>query len=288
MKIKRAFITFISFSASSYALSTGEVGVGTADLDGYSSPSNASGSALIDGLNVTSSTTSLVIDLEWTLSANVTEITSSELQSISSGKAITYSTIGIEYPGAASLASNSTSAWSICALIIENLYRNATVAGQDDDGTCKATLGNDCIFALQDAVLDVTRSGNTCTSLSTIPAACNGSISTNSLSAITVDPTNSTTFYTISTEHDTKNTTSYETAVTDVHPIVLSFRTKNDTGSGTSGAITAQAAVGCVRASNASAGSETVTEVPGKNAAIRVTMSYITVLVGLSGVLALW
>lgn len=178
MKTTHALLSLTSLSATAYASIDSTMGLGTpsdSSLAGLSSSPNASGTATTNGLNLSISTTSSVTNTDWHLQNNVTELTNSDVSSISSGQAVTYSQLGISYTGVASLPANGTT-WNVCALIIHDLYTNATVSGQNDDGSCKATLGSDCIEAMTSAIMAANPVGRGCSVNPAVPVACNGSI----------------------------------------------------------------------------------------------------------------
>jgi hypothetical protein len=186
MKIFTPIIVSSFVSSAHTAFTTSEIGSGYGPI-GHSdvfksraaSP-NATGSTYPDGVDVISTNPSNIISSPWLLQMNVSEISGTDL-GLLSNETVTNSVLQISYPAlnTTSTAVNS-SAWAVCALIVEGLAINSTTAGQNDTGQCTETLGDSCVQDLESAFIQAynTSGSNDCKAMTipTIPSSCDGSL----------------------------------------------------------------------------------------------------------------
>jgi hypothetical protein len=221
---------------------------------------NATGSSTILGVD-TSLDKFEIRPVVWDVSINVKEVPWTSNQTVSNS-VISFS--------AAPEIFNTSDVWESCMLIFLDVERKATVKGQDDKGGCGATLGEDCVGNLTQALStamsqsEQRNATSPCNSMTLprIPTQCQGSVSKDSLrssmfpthapqlytyrfAAISLNQTTGDSyFFNASDPHDASNTTFYESAATRIWPLVLIQSSVKDGGGGAT-----SAKMSCLRAS---------------------------------------
>jgi len=224
---------------------------------------NATGTGYISAVNTSFSDPMSLETAAWNTQINVTEVPWGNNQTVTNTVISLYTQDNI-------FASNSS--WDTCIILVLDVARNATVKGQDDEGGCEQTFGEDCVgnftaMIANKRVNAAKRNGTSACggiSLFDIPPQCAGSFNVQFLSQnITPNQTLSLSqswIYSASEPHDPSNTTYYEEAATRIWPMVLVQSPKSSFNHG-EGFMSAK--MGCVRARNATEGSKEVDGVPG-------------------------